>query len=65
MVLGHRVVSVDALHADLLVTNFALVDDIAHIYMAVRSTLNCLFVLIDLIHLLLDIPLVDMRRNLQ
>ncbi len=65
VVLGHRVVSVDAPHTDLLVTNFALVDNRAHIYMAVRSTLYSLFVLINLVHLLLDIPLVNMRGHLQ
>ena len=64
MVLRHRIVSVNAPHTYLLVTNFALVDYRAHVYMAVRSTLDSLFVLIDLVHLLLDIPLVNMRRHL-
>ncbi len=65
VVLRHRVVSVDAPHTDLLVTNFAFVYNRAYIYMAVRSTLDSLFVLIDLVHLLLNIPLVNMRGHLQ
>ena len=61
VILRHGVVSVDAPHADLLIANFPFVDNRAHVHMAVRSTLDSLFVLVYLVHLLLDISLVNMR----
>ncbi len=53
-------IAMDALQAYLLVSHFAFVNNGADINMAVRSTLNRLPVLVDLIHLFLDIPLIEM-----
>lgn len=50
--------SMDPLQTYLLVPHLALVNDRADIDVAVRGTLDSFAVLVDLIHLLLDVSLI-------